>query len=108
MTDNFLQISSVFRKAGDNIERLVYNEIFVEFTKGMQHSRRVVHKITRRLEHSGKVEGNGKNQITTGFTAPYANIEENVRRHYYFQPGLDIAAKGIPQAMIRGIQKSFS
>lgn len=108
MVDNFDSIISKYRSAETNLERLVYNEVFVEFTKGMQHSRRIVHKISRKLEHSGNVSGNGKNQITFGFTAPYARVEEEVRKHYYFKPGLDLAAKGIPAAMIRAMQKTFS
>lgn len=108
MTDNFDTVAAKYRNAYSNIERLTYNELFVVYSKGMQHSRRVVHKITRRLEHSGKVEGNGYNQITFGFTAPYANIEENVRKHFFFQPGLDVATNGIPNAMKIALQKTFS
>lgn len=108
MTDNFHIFQTFVRNAATNLETNVYNELFVSATKGMQHTRRIVHKVSRKLEHSYTVQGNGKNMITFGSNSPYANVEENVRKHYHFQPGVDLWSKEIPVAMARGFQKSFS
>lgn len=98
----------MIRKGSSTLELNIYNEAFVSATKGMKHTRSVVHKISRRLENSYKVEGNGRNQITFGSPLNYADIEENKRKHFHFKPGVDVWTNDMPNAMIRAFNKTFT